>query len=546
MPYNDPFSQSGLQDPIGAGMGSSGGDPAADPAAVAAQAQALQQPISGVQTPPLLESPTLSDKLLNLGIGMINADHAGLGLGGSIAYGLKAYSDTIDDYHKKARQARMDSLAEYELMGRIQDRQMTQLAMQRRVAGGDMFKKAYPDLADLYDADPDVATKLAGERLKPKDRKIIDQGGIQYYADTGEKVLPNVVVRKEPFAGNAMDAQVANILLSGDSSSPEYLAAYNIAKQPKVSLGPDGSPVTVTPDMSAYKRPAAFSYQSIMGDQGGIALGDPKMSSVEGFEISEGARPTAQDAKAVKEISQARMTLEPLFADREALISSDPSPAIGSSGALKMEQNTAQIALKLKGLEQTGALDKGSVDVMMQAIGDPVNRGIDPFSPISSTRTSMTKAKGGAALQNELLSKGKQYLDTTMRAAAESRGYRIKPPTQDQDPNAEFQDALAAAQAEGGVSPAQRPDLTGIGGGMMDAIDPNAQSAAPMPLPSSTVSDPIGANLAGTAISQPKPAAGVKGTASNPYTPTTKKQYDSIPSGKVYIDPDDNKPHVKG
>ena len=60
-----------------------------------------------------------------------------------------------------------------------------------------------------------------------------------------------------PFAGTGMQAQAANMLLTGDPSSPEYRAAYNIMAQPRTSFDvASGQMFTVTPDMSAYRPPA--------------------------------------------------------------------------------------------------------------------------------------------------------------------------------------------------------------------------------------------------------------------------------------------------
>jgi DNA-binding XRE family transcriptional regulator len=58
-----------------------------------------------------------------------------------------------------------------------------------------------------------------------------------------------------PFEGTSMEAQDTNMLLRGDPSSPEYAASYARMAQPKVSVGADGSVVTVRPDMSPYSVP---------------------------------------------------------------------------------------------------------------------------------------------------------------------------------------------------------------------------------------------------------------------------------------------------
>ncbi len=57
------------------------------------------------------------------------------------------------------------------------------------------------------------------------------------------------------FEGTSMDAQTYNILATGDPSSPAYKIAYNIAAQPKTYPSPDGTIVTVKPDLSAFVKP---------------------------------------------------------------------------------------------------------------------------------------------------------------------------------------------------------------------------------------------------------------------------------------------------
>jgi len=75
----------------------------------------------------------------------------------------------------------------------------------------------------------------------------------------------------KPFSGNAEFAQLANTLLNGDPSSPEYLAAYNLAKRPRVTTDASGQSVTETPDMSGYRLPTARG--TGMGPPGGVQAG---------------------------------------------------------------------------------------------------------------------------------------------------------------------------------------------------------------------------------------------------------------------------------
>lgn len=243
MAYNDPFSPEGFQDPILGGMTGGGAPPAVDPTAAAAQAAALQQPVSGAQMPPLLEPPTLSEKLINLAIGMANADQAGLGLGGSIAYGLKGYADTIDENNAKNRQARMDKLAEYELMGRIRDRHLTELAMQQKLNAGTKFKAAYPEMADLYDADPAAAAKAIIDKTAGK-AEFKEMGGVLYKLEPGKDPVP--------YNQNGMPAATSSVNNS-DLTGDEYLKTIDPAMQRKVVALAEGRIELPSPRSASYK-----------------------------------------------------------------------------------------------------------------------------------------------------------------------------------------------------------------------------------------------------------------------------------------------------
>ncbi|MBS0219136.1 MAG: hypothetical protein JSR91_00190 [Proteobacteria bacterium] len=63
-----------------------------------------------------------------------------------------------------------------------------------------------------------------------------------------------------PFAGTGMDAQAYNIVLRGDSSSPEYAAAYAHLASPRVQIDPTTQQaITITPDMSWARKPSGAS-----------------------------------------------------------------------------------------------------------------------------------------------------------------------------------------------------------------------------------------------------------------------------------------------
>lgn len=90
------------------------------------------------------------------------------------------------------------------------------------------------------------------------ERRIIEGAdGFNYYADTGERVLPGVTKPDGGiYEGTSLDAQNLNILHGGDPSSAVYAAAYNNMAEPKVSFNPTtGETTTITPNMSAFRPP---------------------------------------------------------------------------------------------------------------------------------------------------------------------------------------------------------------------------------------------------------------------------------------------------
>lgn len=371
-------------------------DPLAYQQQVAQQQAMMETPSTPAffKLPDMVGEPQVSNNMMTTGLMMLASSLKGEDTGSVIANGLQTYAQSVEGDRQRQRQERADRLAEYDLLGRIRERQITELQAVKKTQMLDRLKAKNPEMADLIELDPESAAKVIAERFKPK----------------------------TPFEGTGMDAQIANVLLQGDPSTPEYLAAYNMAAQPKVSIGADGTPITITPNMSAYRAPT--SQGASYGATGGVTLGQPTASTIEGYDIAEGARPSSQDAKAVKDIQEAYNNISPLLQERERLINKSPAPSLGSAEAIALEQNSNQIALKLKTLEQTGALDKGSVDVIMKVVGDPVNKGIDPLNPISSTREAYTRWRMGGDLTKPQLKSAKNYIDETLNSAVKARGYK--------------------------------------------------------------------------------------------------------------------------
>jgi hypothetical protein len=83
-----------------------------------------------------------------------------------------------------------------------------------------------------------------------------------------------------PLQGKTLPIQNRNILMNGDPSSANYLRAYIDLSQPKTTFDPEtGRMISVSPDMSAYRKPTD---SSISNAPQGQTLGQPNVEITEG------------------------------------------------------------------------------------------------------------------------------------------------------------------------------------------------------------------------------------------------------------------------
>lgn len=183
---------------------------------MAAPPQQSPQPttISG-----LLSSPAMSNALLSLGSTIAQANQQGYGLGGSLAMGAQAFGGAIqadkerrEKAQKEATQDRLAALKDIislktqqeelglrmqaaSLARRAQQDQLDQKAQERaqqEARKQAVYASGDPNLIKAYEMfGDDAAQTIYMEAMKPKERKTITQGGVAYYQDTGEPVLPN-------------------------------------------------------------------------------------------------------------------------------------------------------------------------------------------------------------------------------------------------------------------------------------------------------------------------------------------------------------------
>lgn len=182
------------------------------------------------QEQPLLPKPTISQSMMKIGQALLVADQEGTGAAARFLQKENALQQRQAQIERAERRAaRRERLDEYELLGRIRERQLAELQAGKKIERLDKLKESNPDLADLIDLNPSKAAEVLAERAK------------------GEG--------SGPYEGTSIEAQDSNILLTGDPSSVKYKAAYNRQAQAKMIRGEDGQVYTIQPDMSAYNSP---------------------------------------------------------------------------------------------------------------------------------------------------------------------------------------------------------------------------------------------------------------------------------------------------
>lgn len=182
MPYNDLIN-----------LGATPSDPILGDVQMSAEmlnSPLLPQTAQPNQDGRFLPKRSLSQNMMDIGSALLVADQEGAGSAVKYLQGLQQQREK--DELIKQKMERQEQLKEYELLGRIRERQLAELQAQRKLELARKLKERNPDLADIIDLDPKKAAEVMASQQMPKDRKIVSQNGVSYYADTGERVLPNV------------------------------------------------------------------------------------------------------------------------------------------------------------------------------------------------------------------------------------------------------------------------------------------------------------------------------------------------------------------
>lgn len=227
----------------------------------------MQQPMVSSGYDPNAMKPNMSQAMLAAGLALLQNGEAGNSDATGIVSGLDAYSKNLERQRILNAKDRRSQLAEYELMGRIRDRQNNDLMTVQKLRALQRLKDENADdetFLTLLDLDPNKAAEYLTQKQKDLEPTFEIKDNKVYKMVKGQE--PEIITPKggsgytAPFEGTAMDAQLQNKLLQAYqdpayAATPEYLATYNLASQPTVQTAPDGTVTTVTPDMSAYVKP---------------------------------------------------------------------------------------------------------------------------------------------------------------------------------------------------------------------------------------------------------------------------------------------------
>lgn len=117
-----------------------------------------------------------------------------------------------------------------------------------------------PATMALMEASPEWGMQWLSQQMDPTgDYKVV--GDNMFNTRSGEWITPPVSAGGGPFEGNGMDQQSWNIILRGETDSPEYAAAYNtLFEQPRmqsVQTAQGLQLIPVMPQVPASVRPPA-------------------------------------------------------------------------------------------------------------------------------------------------------------------------------------------------------------------------------------------------------------------------------------------------
>lgn len=189
--------------------------------------------------------------------------------------------------------------------------------------------------------------------------------------------MPKKEAGTGPFAGNGMDQQAMNILLTGNQDSPEYALAYAHMSKARTTVDEQGRPVTIQPmDLSSVRKPRSQqlsppqlpegSTQTPLAGGGTATVGQPV--APKGPSPAEMAKLRAARTE-VQKITEAAERFRSEW--KKASPMEKSRAMLGGTTPLNSAYNNFALLLKGESGYNLGVLNGPDLEIIRRAIPDP-------------------------------------------------------------------------------------------------------------------------------------------------------------------------------
>ena len=185
------------------------------------------------------------------------------------------------------------------------------------------------------------------------------------------------------YAGTSVQAQNLNMLLNPDSdtSSPAYRSAFIQESEPRITLDSrTGQMVTVTPDMSAYRPPAAPPAAPAPNGEEGPPAVVQRPPAGQTVNVTQIRAPVDPAMEAKKRVTWETIgNVEDAYGRYRKLILETGPTLIPGESKLVLSAGYADLMLQLKELAKLGVLAGPDMEIMAQIIKDPTKLGAQMY-----------------------------------------------------------------------------------------------------------------------------------------------------------------------
>ena len=327
-------------------------------------------------------------------------------------------------------------------MGIQAGQQKQAMDLRRRQVEMQEAEAARPKPMDFTKMRQQVAFKAAsGQPLSEFDLSIVKAGDM---LDSTKPVDINPITREPMRRGTLMDA-----IMAGGQVQPAPPSQAQTAPPSQAQLlTMDNSPQAIyaamgagePPVSGAMAQPPAFMQDTRGGEmevyeqQKKIAEEERKQQTKTQEEVQkatrtlfkpkEGIVPNLEDTKSMTKITQSYKILDKLLNDYETKVNKYGVKVAGTAGAKDIGNTEGQIRMQIKNLEELGALQEPDIRAMQAMMGSAIVDSAEILNPISG----YTMATAGKQVALQASNNFRDYMDTVINTAAETRGFDLNIP----------------------------------------------------------------------------------------------------------------------